>query len=90
MHPFWSSHKEKRVCVSLSMGGGHGRSWSSLGGSHGEFVGEGKEREGKEEEGGAAWGWHGRGRGRHGEGSVLLGELLCSLGISCVLYVRRK
>jgi hypothetical protein len=21
MHPFWSSHKEKRVCVRLSMGG---------------------------------------------------------------------
>jgi hypothetical protein len=21
MHPFWSSHEEKRVCVTLSMGG---------------------------------------------------------------------
>jgi hypothetical protein len=46
------------------MGGGNGQSWSSMGGSHGELAGEGKEGEGEEEVGGAAW-------GRHGE---LLGE----------------
>jgi hypothetical protein len=35
------------------MGGGHGRNWSSMGGSHGELVGEGEEGEGEEEAG--AW-----------------------------------
>jgi hypothetical protein len=53
MHPFCPSHEEKRVCVGLSMGGGHGQNWSSMGGSHGELVGEGKEGEGEEEAG--AW-----------------------------------
>jgi hypothetical protein len=28
MHPFGSSREEKRVCVRLSMGGGHDQSWS--------------------------------------------------------------
>jgi hypothetical protein len=37
------------------MGGGNGQSWSSMGGSHGELAGEGKEG-GEEEAGGAAWG----------------------------------
>jgi hypothetical protein len=41
MHPFWSSHEEKRDCVRLSMGGGHGQSWSSMG-AHGKIVGEGQ------------------------------------------------
>jgi hypothetical protein len=47
VHPFWSSHEEKRACVRLSMGGGHGRSWSF----HGELNGEG---EGGGGEGGTA------------------------------------
>jgi hypothetical protein len=45
VHPFWSSHEEKRACVRLSMGGGYDRSWT-FHGSHGELVGERKEGEG--------------------------------------------
>jgi hypothetical protein len=41
------------------MGGGQGRSWSSMGGIHGELTGDGKEGEGEDEEGGTTWGWHG-------------------------------
>jgi hypothetical protein len=62
MHPFWLSHEEKRDCVRLSVGGGRGRSWSSMAG-HGELAGEGKEGE----EGGGVGGryWEGSlGRGR--------------------------
>jgi hypothetical protein len=46
MYPFWSSHKEKRDCVRLSMGGGHGRSWSSMG-AHVKLAGEGKAERGR-------------------------------------------
>jgi hypothetical protein len=46
MHPFWSSHEEKRVCVRLSMGGGHGRSWSFMGRPWGLAREEGGEGEG--------------------------------------------
>jgi hypothetical protein len=56
--------QRKTSLCGVSMEGGHGQSWSSMGGSHGELTGEGKEGEGEEEAGGAAW-------ERHGE---LLGE----------------
>jgi hypothetical protein len=43
VHPFWSSHKEKRACVRLSMGGQpwpklklHGRPWELTGEEGGE------------------------------------------------------
>jgi hypothetical protein len=48
MHPFWSSHKEKQLCVRLSMEGSHDQSWSSMGGTMGsspERKGRGKEDE---------------------------------------------
>jgi hypothetical protein len=51
MHPFWSSHEEKQAYVRLSMEGGHGWSWSSMG-AHGELAREGKEEEGEDEAGG--------------------------------------
>jgi hypothetical protein len=60
MHLFWSSHKEKRACVRLSMGGGHGWSWSFHGPSMGSSLERGKEGEREEGEGrgagGTAWG----------------------------------
>jgi hypothetical protein len=84
MHPFWSSHKEKRTCVKLSMGGGHGRSWSSMGRLWGaRRRGEGKGERGEE---------RGRGLGRHGEregcrrGTGPAASLL--LLLACSLYVR--
>jgi hypothetical protein len=43
VHPFWSSHEEKRACVRLSMGGGHGQSWSFYGELNGEGEGGGGE-----------------------------------------------
>jgi hypothetical protein len=48
MHPFWSSHEEKRVCVRLSMGG---QPWPELE-LHGSAMGSSLERgkRGKEEE----------------------------------------
>jgi hypothetical protein len=53
--------------VRLSLGGGHGRSWS-FHGSHAELAGEGKEGEGEEEAGARCWGapW--------GEGGAAMGR----------------
>jgi hypothetical protein len=65
MHPFWSSHEGIRDYVRLSMGGGHGQSWS-FHGTHGELTGEGKLRDGGGGEGGTAMGRHGE-VGHHGE-----------------------
>jgi hypothetical protein len=39
------------------MGGGHGRSWSSMG-AHGELAGEGKVRGNGKRDRGRAWGYH--------------------------------
>jgi hypothetical protein len=59
MHPFWSSHEEKQICVRLSMGGGDGRSWSSI--NSGMPSSRERRKRGKEERSrGArlgAWGW---------------------------------
>jgi hypothetical protein len=60
MHPFWSSHEEKRDCVRLSMGGGHGRSWSSINDSMAssrERRKRGKEERGRGRTLGRPWGW---------------------------------
>jgi hypothetical protein len=58
VHPFLSSHEEKWPWLELSMGGGHDRSWSSMG-AHGELAGEGKEGGRGEGEGARGWGRHG-------------------------------
>jgi hypothetical protein len=74
VHPFWSSHEEKRACVSLSMGG---QPWPELE-LHGPAMGSLQERGGEGGEGGAA------GR-RHGE---LLGRWGLDVGLpllACVL-----
>jgi hypothetical protein len=66
MHPFWSSHEEKRVYVRLFMGGGYGRTlapWVLMGARR---RGEG-EGEGGWEAGGVAWRGHGW-EGPWGEG----------------------
>jgi hypothetical protein len=47
VHPFWLSHEEIRPWLELSMGGGHGRSWSSMGGTMAELAGEEREGEGE-------------------------------------------
>jgi hypothetical protein len=84
MHPFWSSHEEKCVCVRLSMGGGHGRSWSF----HGSPWGARQRGKGGEEEvGGAAWGRHGV---REGCRRGLLGAAGCSGLLCCVLRLRKN
>jgi hypothetical protein len=84
MHLFWSSYEEKRACMKLSFGGGHGRSWSSMDRPWGaRRRGEGKGERGEERE---------RGLGRHGEregcrrGVGLATSLL--LLLACSLYVR--
>jgi hypothetical protein len=46
VNPFWLSHEEKQPWLELSMGGGHGWSWSFKGGAMGELTGEGREGEG--------------------------------------------
>jgi hypothetical protein len=46
VHAFWLSHEEKQPWLELSMGGGHGQSWSFKGGTMGELTGEGREEEG--------------------------------------------
>jgi hypothetical protein len=45
VHPFWSSHKEKRACVRFSMGGGHGKtcSWKAAMGNSPDRGKRGKE-----------------------------------------------
>jgi hypothetical protein len=47
--PFWLSHEEKQPWLELSMGGGHGRSWSLKGGAMGVLTGERREGEGEGE-----------------------------------------
>jgi hypothetical protein len=75
MHPFWSSHEEKRVCVGLSMGGGHGRSW------HDKLVGEMKEGAA----GGAPGEWEGckGGAARGGSAWGCLCVRCCVAGSGC-------
>jgi hypothetical protein len=75
----------------LSMGGGHGWSWS-FHGSHGELTrdeGEGGRRRGRR---GTGVGRHGEregySRGRHGEGSVLLLLFVSCCALCFVLMVR--
>jgi hypothetical protein len=63
MHLFWSSHEEKQACVRLSMGCGHGRSWSSING--GMPSSRERRKRGKEE----------RGRGHGWEGALQEGGL---------------
>jgi hypothetical protein len=78
--------------VSLSPGGGHGWSWSSVAG-HGELAGEGKEGEGEEGEGGGgcSYGAAGEGQGCHGEGLLgAAGPLLSSCSACCTLDVCDK
>jgi hypothetical protein len=64
----------------------------SMGGSHGELTEEGKEGEGQEEAGGAAWGRRGElleeGEGRHGGCRLLVRGLLCCSW--SLLFVRRR
>jgi hypothetical protein len=84
MHPFCSSHEEKRDCVRLSMGG---QSWSS---SRSISGGMASSRERKRREG-HGWGCGlGRGRavgGRHG-GSAL--HAVVPLACCCATRVRRN
>jgi hypothetical protein len=68
VHPFSLSHEEKWPWLELSMGGGHGRSWSSMRGAMGELVGKGREGEGE----GAAWGVWGLQEGGLGPGCSVL------------------
>jgi hypothetical protein len=50
VHLFWSSHEEERPWLELSMGGGHGRTSSSMT-DNGELAGEGRNGEGDRERG---------------------------------------
>jgi hypothetical protein len=81
MHPFWSFHEEKQDYVRLSMGDGHGRSWSFYGSPWGAHRrGErGGRRRGR---GGAAWGWHGEDQGAAG-GAAMEGLKAALLFVSC-------
>jgi hypothetical protein len=71
MHPFWSSHKEKQVCVRLSMGG---QPWPSSRSINGAMASsrERKGREGEGEQGARLWRLLGgaMGRGRAAGGAV--------------------
>jgi hypothetical protein len=88
VHPFWSSHEEKRACVRLSMGGGHGRSWS-FHGSHAELAGEGKEGEGEEEAGAHCWGCHGE-RERVPWGEVARSNSVLVAAVRVFWFLREK
>jgi hypothetical protein len=84
-HPFWSSHEEKQSWFELSMGGGHGRTSSSMVGDRGahrrgKIGGRGGER-GRGHNCGEDEGRVGcHGEGLHGGGdSVLLLLGPCSL-----------
>jgi hypothetical protein len=74
----------------LSMGGGHGRSWSFR--AHGELAGEGKDDEGEEEAGVRLGGGMGRWGAMGGWGWCMLGlDLLLLRSLWCfMLNVRRK
>jgi hypothetical protein len=65
IHPFWLSHEEKRDCVRLSMGGGHGWPWGAR--RRGERGGRWRGVGGAA--GSAAW----------GEGGLQEGRRACSL-----------
>jgi hypothetical protein len=99
MHRFWSSHKEKRVCVRLSMGG---QPWPSSRSINGGMA-RSRERKGREGEGeqggtarGAAMGRHGEGEGcrrgcrRHHGAAALLLLPACSLLCVKELDVRKE
>jgi hypothetical protein len=75
-HPFWSSHKEKRPWLELFMGGGHGRTLSSMTGHRGA-LGRGKRGggEGRGAGGAIAGRWKG-GRGDTGRGCMEQGSAL--------------
>jgi hypothetical protein len=76
------------------MGGGHGRSWRSMG-AHGELAGEGKAKGNEKRVRGArlglpwaAWGWL-LGGGAPGGGLVVAASLCAALR-ACLLFVRER
>jgi hypothetical protein len=85
VHPFWSSHEEKRPWLELSMGGGHGRTSSSMtdhGGAHrrGKRGGRGGVEGARLGRGGAPWRGATRSRGLD---PWLLGSALLLLCLLC-------
>jgi hypothetical protein len=84
VHPFWSSHEEKRDCVRLSM---EGQPWLSSRSINGGMASswERKEREGEGEQGG-----HGKGGllgGTMGRGRAAGGAYRRGAG-PCCCYIR--
>jgi flavin-dependent dehydrogenase len=84
VHPFWSSYEEKQPWLELSVGGGHGRSWSIKGGAMGELTRVGREGQGVGQ-GGTAVGDASEVRRLLGEGchGAVGGARFCALCSAC-------